>query len=81
MADSHPTLFTLESGQSGLGFYTTQRDAAQAAGPVAVAISETLLGALVAVGTEHGSDLQLDQLLQAVAGQLGDQLTGRAAVQ
>ena len=25
----HSPLFTLESGQSGLGFYTTQRDAAK----------------------------------------------------
>jgi len=30
MTRRHPTLFTLRSGQSGLGFYTTRRDAATA---------------------------------------------------
>jgi hypothetical protein len=35
----------------------------------------------VAVGTEHSGDLQLDQLLQAMAGQLGDQLPSGAAIQ
>jgi len=30
MTARHSTLFTLESGNSGLGFYTTQRDAAAA---------------------------------------------------
>ena len=29
MTARHSTLFTLGSGQSGLGFYTTQRDAAR----------------------------------------------------
>jgi hypothetical protein len=29
MTARHSTLFTLESGDSGLGFYTTQRDAAK----------------------------------------------------
>ena len=29
MTTCHSTLFTLRSGQSGLGFYTTQRDAAR----------------------------------------------------
>jgi len=53
----------------------------EASGPVAVAIAEPLLGALMAVRTEHGGDLQLDQLLQAVAGQLGDQLPGGAAIE
>jgi hypothetical protein len=35
----------------------------------------------VPIGTEHSGDLQLDQLLQAVANQLRDQLPGRAAIQ
>jgi hypothetical protein len=37
----------------------------------------------VAVGTEHGGDLQLDQLLQAVAvaHKLRDQLPGAAAIE
>jgi len=50
-------------------------------GPVAVAVAKPLLTALVAIGTEHSGDLQLDQLLQAVAYQLGDQLTGCAAIE
>jgi hypothetical protein len=35
----------------------------------------------MALGTDHGSVLQLDQLPQAVACQLGDQLHGRAAIE
>jgi hypothetical protein len=35
----------------------------------------------MSVGAEHSGDLQLNELLQAVAGQLGDQLTGGAAIQ
>jgi hypothetical protein len=35
----------------------------------------------MAVGTQNGSDLQLDQLLQAVACQLGDQFPGAAAIE
>jgi hypothetical protein len=35
----------------------------------------------MALSAEHGSDLQLDQLLQAVAYQFGDQLTGGAAIE
>jgi hypothetical protein len=35
----------------------------------------------MAVGTDHGGGLQLDQLLQPVAGQLGDQLAGAAAIE
>jgi hypothetical protein len=34
----------------------------------------------VALGAEHGRNLQLDQLLQAVAHNLRDQLPGRAAI-
>jgi len=52
----------------------------EAAAPVAVAIAEPLLGAVVAVSTQNGGDLQLDQPLQAVASQFGDQLTGAAAI-
>jgi hypothetical protein len=44
-------------------------------------VTEPLLGALMAVRTEEGGDLQLKQLLQAMACQLGDQLTGAAAIQ
>jgi hypothetical protein len=35
----------------------------------------------VAIGTEYGGDLQLDQLLQAMTDQLDDQLPGSAAIQ
>ncbi len=53
----------------------------EAAGPVAVAIAEPFLAALIPARTEYGGDLQLDQLLQAVAGQLGDQLPSGAAIE
>jgi len=36
---------------------------------------------VVAIGTEHSGNLQLDQLLEAVAHQLGDQLPCGAAIQ
>jgi hypothetical protein len=50
------------------------------AGPVAVAVAETLFRALVPVRTEEGSKLHLDQLLQAVACQFRDQLPCTAAI-
>jgi hypothetical protein len=50
-------------------------------GPVAVAVAKALLRSLMAFGAEHGSHLELDQLLQAVAHQLGDQLPSCAAIQ
>ena len=53
----------------------------QGAGAVAVAIPQALLGALMPVGTEEGGKLQLDQLLQAVARQLRNQLTSAAAIE
>jgi hypothetical protein len=53
----------------------------QRAGAIAVAEAEALLSALMAVSTEHGGNLQLDQLLQAMAGQLGDQLPSTAAIE
>jgi hypothetical protein len=53
----------------------------QGAGPVAVAVAEPLLGALMAVRTEQGGNFQLDQLLQAMAGEFGDQFTGAAAIE
>ncbi len=83
----HPAAGLENRGQKAPGaqFGDQQVDVArlggQAAGPVAVAVAKPLLGALVAVGTQHGGDLQLDQPLQAIAGQLGDQLTGGAAIQ
>ena len=53
----------------------------EGARPVAVAVAEPLLRALVPVRTEEGSKLQLDQLLQAVACQFGDQLPGTAGIE
>jgi hypothetical protein len=49
--------------------------------PAAVVLAEPFDGALVPIGTKHSGDLQFDQLLQAVASQLGDQLPGCAAIQ
>jgi hypothetical protein len=40
-----------------------------------------LLGLLVPARTEEGSNLQLDHLLQAVAGQFRDQRPGTAAIE
>jgi hypothetical protein len=51
------------------------------AGPIAVEEAEPLLRAPMAIGTEHSGDLQLDQLLQAMAGQLGNQLPSGAAIE
>ena len=47
----------------------------------AALVTKALLAALMAIGTEYGTDLQLDQLLQAVAHQFGNQLPGAAAIQ
>ena len=53
----------------------------EGAGPLAVAVAEPLIRAHVPVGTKYGGDLQLDQLLQAASGQLGNQFTGTAAIE
>lgn len=52
---------------------------AQGAGPVTVAVIDPLFRAPMQLDTEHGSGLQLDELLQAEAGQLGNQLPSGAA--
>jgi hypothetical protein len=39
-----------------------------------------LLGALVSVGTDHSGDIQLNELLQAVARQPWEQLTSNVAI-
>jgi len=49
--------------------------------PVAVAVTKPILTALVAIGTEHGGNLQFDQLLQAVADLLRDELPSSAAIE
>jgi len=49
--------------------------------PVAVAVTNALLRSLMAISTEHGGNLQLDQLLQSMAHQLVNQLSGCAAIQ
>jgi hypothetical protein len=53
----------------------------QREGAVVVKEAEALLGSLMVLGTDHGSVLQLDQLLQAVACRLEDQLHVRAAIE
>ena len=53
----------------------------EGARPVAVSLVDTLLAALMAISTNDGRGLQLDQLLQAVAGQLRDQLPGAASIE
>ena len=53
----------------------------QAPRPVAIALAVPIVIALVALGAEHGSNLQLDQLLQAMAHDLRDELPGRAAIE
>jgi hypothetical protein len=44
-------------------------------------VVKVLFGALVPLGTEEGGKLHLDQLLQAMAGQFGDQLPSAAAIE
>jgi len=84
---SHATAWLEDRGQEAAGAQLGDHQADVAhlggehAGPVAVAVAKPLLAAFVAIGTEHGGNLELDQLLQAVAHQLGDQLTGCAAIQ
>jgi hypothetical protein len=53
----------------------------QRAGAVVVEEAEANLRAPMAPGTEEGGNLQLDPLLQAACGQLGDQLSGGAAIE
>jgi hypothetical protein len=53
----------------------------QRAGPIIREEAESLLSAFIALSTEEGSDLQLNQLLQAMAGQFEDQLTSTAAIE
>jgi hypothetical protein len=53
----------------------------QAPRPVAIAVAEPIVTALVALGAEHSSNLQLDQLLQAVAHDLRDQFPDPAAIE
>lgn len=43
-------------------------------GPIAVAVGETLLRSVMASGPDHGSGLQLDDLMQPMAHQFGDPL-------
>ncbi len=50
-------------------------------GPVAIAITNALLRSLMAISTEYGGNLQLDQLLQAMAHQFRDEFAGTAATQ
>ncbi len=49
------------------------------AGQAEVAVATAIFGALMAIRTVQGGDLQFDLLLQAMASQLGDQLPSCAA--
>ena len=51
----------------------------QVVGAIAVAVAQSFLSPLMAVSTQNGGHLQLDQLLHAMAGKFGNQLTGGAA--
>ena len=83
----HPAAGFEDRGEEAAGaqFGDLQREiphlGGQGARPVAVAVAESLLSTLMAVSTQKGCDLQLDQPLQAVASQLGDQLPGAAAIE
>ena len=46
-----------------------------------IRIAETEMPGLMAIRAEYGGNLQLDQLLQAMAHQLGDQFPGAAAIE
>jgi len=48
---------------------------------VAVAVAKPFLSALMAISTKYGGDLKLDQLLQAVAHQLRNELPGSVSIQ
>jgi hypothetical protein len=85
LIDPSPGLQDRGEEAAGAEFGDREREVAHLGGeqawPAAVAVAPAFLAALVAVGPEHGGDLQLDQLLQAVARQLGDQLPSGAAIQ
>jgi hypothetical protein len=51
---------------------------AQMGAPV-IPVSGAILAALISIGTQCGGALQFDQLLQAQAGELGNQLSSAAA--
>jgi hypothetical protein len=53
----------------------------QREGAVVVKEAEALLGSVIVLGTDHGIVLQLDPLLQAMAGQLEDRLSSGAAIE
>jgi hypothetical protein len=73
--DPPPGLKDRREEAAGSQFRDGQQDVAYLGGeqawPAAVAVAAAFLGSLMAIGTEHGGDLQFDQHLQAVAGQLG----------
>ncbi len=85
LIDPPPGLKDRREEAAGPEFRDRHRDVAHLGGeqawPAAVAVAAAFLAALVPIGTEHGGDFQLDQLLQAVAGQLWDQLPSGAAIE
>jgi hypothetical protein len=85
LIDAAPGLEDGREEAAGAEFGDREWDVAHLGGEqavaAAVAVAEPLVGALVALSAEHGSDHQLDQLLQAVAHDLRDQLTGTDAIE
>lgn len=49
--------------------------------PIGVAVAKALISAVMALRTQHSSDFQLDQRLQAMAHQLRDQIPGCTVIQ
>jgi hypothetical protein len=85
LIDPPPWLDDRREEAAGAGFGDQEGDVAHLGGeqawPAAVSVAAAFLAALMPIGTEHSGDLQLDQLLQAMAGQLGDQLPSGAAIE
>ena len=85
LIDTAPGLENRREERPRAEFGDCERDVAhlggQGAGATAVAVAEPLVGALVAISAEHGGNLKLNQLLQAVAHQFRDELPSCAAIE
>ena len=84
LIDTPPGLEDRGKEAAGAEFGDRQRNVAhlgrEQAWPAAVSVAAAFLAALVAVGSDHGGDIQLNEQLQAVARQPGDQLTSSDAI-
>jgi hypothetical protein len=77
MTARHSPLFTLESGQSGLGIYTSQRDAAGAWGRIYPGI-ELLVGLGILLQPQVAAALQLVGGVALLLGVMGMMSVGKA---